>query len=90
MHSSRDQVHHFILVQFVLSWLGGLLLENGLVWHASEIVAGENGLVKFCDAILASRTLGCMRKLLCYVRSSPHGLRCVSMYKTTAERRFED
>ena len=29
--SSRDHVRHFILMQFVLSWLEGAPFENGLV-----------------------------------------------------------
>ena len=31
VRSSRNHVRHFILIQFVLSWLGGVPFENGLV-----------------------------------------------------------
>ena len=31
---SHDHVHHFIPNQFVLSWLAGIPLENGLVSRA--------------------------------------------------------
>ena len=34
MCSSRDHVRHFIPIQFVLSWLGGVPFENGLVSRA--------------------------------------------------------
>ena len=47
------------------------------------IVAGENGLVKFCNAIVASRVWGCTRKLVGFVRSSPLGPRFASMYETS-------
>ena len=34
MCSSHDHVCHFIPIQFVLCWLGGVLFENSLVLHA--------------------------------------------------------
>ena len=34
VHSSSDFVCHFILIQFVVSWFGGVLFENGLVSSA--------------------------------------------------------
>ena len=34
MHSSCDHFCHFIPIQFVRSWLGGALFENGLVSRA--------------------------------------------------------
>ena len=59
----------FIPIQFVLSWLGGVPFENGLVsrvsWRlASEIVAGENRLMKFLNAMFASRTLHGLKKCI--------------------------
>ena len=53
--SSRYPVHHFISIQSVLSWPGGIPFENGLVSLVymcfvrleSEIVPDENRLVKF-------------------------------------------
>ena len=49
---------------------------------ASVIVAGENRLAKFRNVIVASHAVGCRRKLVCFVRSSPRGPRSVNVYKT--------
>ena len=46
-------------------------------------MAGENGLSTFCNAILTSRALGCTRKLVCFVRSSPRGPMSASMSETS-------
>ena len=68
-----------ILYQFGLSLVGveayGLKMVSCLghmctLWRlASDSVAGENSLEKFCDTILASGASGCMRKIICFVRS---------------------
>ena len=50
---------------------------------ASEIAAGENRLVKFCNAIFASLAQGCTRKLVRFVRSAPRGPVSPSMYETS-------
>ena len=113
MCSSHDHVRHFILIHFVLSWLAGVPLQNGIghvhkcvSWRlASEIVAGENRLVKFHNAILASHGLHEKTCLLCekfardprsakYVQNKSHGSNHVEVSVFTPEmigwRRFED
>ena len=91
MRSSCDPVRHFIPIQCVLSWLGGVPLENGQVLGAyicafswrlgSKIVTGENRLANFCSAVLTSHAWGCTRKHVCFVRSWPRGPRSASMFE---------
>ena len=45
----------------------------------SEIVAGENRLLKFHNTVPASHAQGCTRKFLCSVRSLPCGPRPASI-----------
>ena len=56
-----------------------------VLWRlASEVVAGETIYTfQVLYAILASRTLRCTRKLVCFVRSSPRGPRSACMYETS-------
>ena len=55
-----------------------------VLWRlASEIVAGENRLAKFCDVIFTSWAYSCTRKLVCFVRSSPRCPRSANMYNTS-------
>ena len=59
LRSTSNHVHHFIPIQFVVSWLGGIPFGNGLVYHimcaswrlAREIVADKNRLGKFCKLL---------------------------------------
>ena len=61
--SRRYHVRHFIAIPFLLSWLGGVPFENGLVLRACERFVEackrdcgrQDRLVKFRDAILTSR-----------------------------------
>ena len=53
---------------------GGL---QARIWQA------KIGLRSFMNAILTCRAEGYTRKLLCFVRSSPHGSRSASRYKTS-------
>ena len=87
--SSRDHVHHLIPILFVLSWLGGVPFVNGLVSRAYACFmkackrdCGKRK-VKSCNAILTSRAQGCTGTLVCFVRSSPRGLRSASLYETS-------
>ena len=82
--SSCDPFCHFIPIQFVLSWLGGVPFGNGLVPRTcvhfmdacKQDCGGKNGLGCFVNTILASHARGCMRKLVCFweVRDAVVGL----------------
>ena len=77
MRSSHGYVHHFIPIQFVPNWLGGVPFESSLMSRAyvSFVEAFEragsrqNGLKKFRKRDSHKLRTSCTRKLVCFVRS---------------------